>query len=294
MLDRTEFLSTGLVPTEPTTGDCGICLCDLTEPVKLPCRCGTIFDINCIKKWLSTPRRNTCPICKTELFALPEDEDANAGQDRRALVAEAIRSSQVATPEALERVQKFGVDTTTIPRSQWQRATAHAAHVLGQTYRVPMPSSPAVIRTKVIAANFVAMANLIPAFARAQGRVYDLQEAVDWETVLMALWNILGHRNNKTVDAANLAAKLRAETKDSLEHLFRKDDVHVLAPLFTYSDPSIPNPHYDDLELMLSYLAQCCWRTRREEDELAAKEKENAAVKRRAQVQKTKESCAIM
>lgn len=51
---------------EKSSGECGVCLSDLSsgEVAKLPC--SHRFHIPCIKKWL-TQCKNTCPICYVPL-----------------------------------------------------------------------------------------------------------------------------------------------------------------------------------------------------------------------------------
>ena len=289
MPTRAEFLATGLVPatlSNQTVEDvCGICTDDFSDPVKL--ECGHIFDSACIATWLKMPRRNACPTCRKRLFELPEHEDPGVGHDRREQIAAAIRTSQVAEPNALSVVEAYGIDTSNVNTASFQRATAHAASYLGEEHHPGLPqhvSGPGVIRNGWLNAGFLAMGNLIPGLARAQGRAYARRQSADWILVLTHLWCILQNQNGKRYDALILPTKLRGDVEAQMRRCYR--DVDEIDCFF--------GPLVDDLDILLNYLTVCCWTSWREEEAIAAKKAETEAARRRARKEAKQSPCAIM
>ena len=297
MPTRSEFLATGLVPVtlsqQATEDVCSICTDDFSDPVKL--ECGHIFDSACIETWLKMPRRNACPTCRKRLFDLPEHEDPGVAGDRRAQVAAAIRTSRVAEPNALNIVEAYGLDTGRVSTSSFQRATAHAASYLGERHRPALPqhvSGLAVIRTDWLNAGFLAMGNLIPALARAEGRAYTQRQSIDWILVLTHLWCLLQSRNGDSCDALIMPAKLRQDLQAKMRTYY--SDVEHIEFFFRHEDTRVAAPLSDDLDILLNYLIVCCWTSRREEEAIAAKKAEADAARRRARKGATKSPCAVM
>jgi hypothetical protein len=277
---RYDFLKSGLVPyTVPPEceDDCAICGSAYSNASKLPC--GHVFDYDCIKKWLSMKGRNTCPMCKTVLFSLPEDEDRNFGQDRREFVVTALRRSGLNEGDVLTSIEKFDCSPPSIPALQ--RATAHASQFLAhdpRTNDAASMSGPVIVRTQDLLASFIAMGNLIPALAIAQGREYGRQDATDWKLVLGRLWHILKSLDGKKLDALVMPVKLRKEVKKLLEGCY--SDAAAISFLFVYADLSHSNPRYDDLQLLLNYLTMRCWMMQRDEEASEARRKDEKAKKR--------------
>eukprot|EP00952_Eustigmatos_sp_NYUAD-ZCMA_P014103 55346-Eustigmatos_ZCMA.PRE.1 len=48
--------------TEDKEGECCICRDPLTEPVFTPC--GHVLDVDCLRRWMSSGPRRTCPVCR--------------------------------------------------------------------------------------------------------------------------------------------------------------------------------------------------------------------------------------
>ena len=250
--------------------------------------------------------RNSCPLCKLMFFSLPTDEDATFGAARREQVTAALRASGLTERDANIAVQRYGARTPTI--SEMQRAAAHASHYLAQDLR-PIAGSRveesgssellsvsglARISVDYISANFITMSNLIPALAAAQGRAYSQQQAQEWKLLLTHLWTTLKEQDGKKIDALVLAAKLRKELKTRMKKFY--SDVDYIDFFFTYSDPTVSNPCFDDLELLLNYITLRCWMAQREEEEAnVAKLKEAKTKRREARTEPKKQiSCVVM
>jgi hypothetical protein len=294
MQTRDSFLATGLVPCIPREDeeDCVICGEPYTDPVKLR-PCGHVFDGVCVQKWLMMKSRNTCPLCKIELFTIPKNEDLQVGQPRHELAVVALRNSGLNNTETLTSIEKFGCSPPSIPALQ--RATAHATGFLAsapQTNDARGLSGPAVIRTQSLFASFIAMGNLIPAMAAAQGRPYGRRDSADWKLVVCQLASILAREDGKKFDAMVMAAKLRKELRKQLNGLY--SDANYITFMFVYSDPLRPNEPYEDLQALLDYLTLCCWKIQRQEEIDARRlqgQKERARQERKAG---KKGGCAVM
>ena len=308
MPNRAEFLATGLLPVTSSNfakETCSICTLELTEPVKTLCK--HVFDFTCLEKWLTMKGRNTCPTCRKALFALPGDEDYDVGSDRRGHVIAAVRTSRVSDSAALSVIQLFGADLRTVTASAFQKATAHATQYLAQPNRTgpgdligpsgtsqpQRVSGRAVIRPQKIIASFLAMANLVPALARAQNRRYTDQQVSDWELAMTFLWHLLQTQDGKKEDVSALPVKLRLDLLDRLMSKYR--DAGNIEFFFEYTDPSVENPFFDDLDLLLDYLAVCCWSVRQAEEAEMIRQKANHGGQHRAQKDpKGKKPCAVM
>ncbi|KAL1617810.1 hypothetical protein SLS54_007589 [Diplodia seriata] len=75
-LHRTRLIADALTPALPRPDDptCPICLDAYgkdADTAALPCK--HVFDRACVREWLQEPPRNTCPVCRYEVW--PEDED---------------------------------------------------------------------------------------------------------------------------------------------------------------------------------------------------------------------------
>ena len=310
MPTRAQFLSTGLVPIVSSNfakddQSCAICSCDFSDAVRLPC--GHKFDGSCISKWLQMDSRNTCPFCKTKLFDLPAREDRGAGNDFRDQVAAAIRTSRVSERDALNVIETYGCDTSTVAVASFQRASAHASHHLGQNnratpgalYQFPgtaipvLIDGPAVIRTEKIAASFLAMGNLIPALARAQGRAYTRQQSADWTLSLRHLWYVLRQRNGKRDDVVDLSYKIWIKVQEMLSNFY--SDAGTKEFFFQYSVGGPRNLLREDMMLLLDYLTLVFWTIRKEEDAVAEKEADAEVIRRMGgKWQKPKSRCTVM
>jgi hypothetical protein len=251
--------------------------------------------------------RNTCPLCKTQLFDLPAEEDRGAGHNLRDQVAAAIRTSQVSERDALNVIETYGCDTSTVAVASFQRATAHASHHLGQYNRATpgalhqfpgtaiavLIDGPAVIRTEKIAASFLAMGNLIPALAIAQGRAYTRQQSTDWTLSLRHLWYVLHQRNGKREDVVDLSYRIWIKIQEMLSKLY--SDAGTIEFFFQYSEDGPRNLLREDIMLLLDYLTLVCWSIRKEEDAVAEKEADAEVIRRMGgKWQKPKSRCSVM
>ena len=244
-------------------------------------------------------------MCKAKLFVLPSDEDPVVPVERREQVANALRALRLGERNAAEIVETYGSNLFTV--SQLQRATAHATHYLGQD-RQPgagstvqehgsldrlFASGPAVIRAQHLSANFVAMANLIPAFAAAQGREFLRRQKSDWSLIMRHLWISIRSQDGKKGDALVMAAKLRETVESQLKGCY--SDIDYCDFFFRPADPSVAIPCKDDLDLLLSYVTLRCWSIQRDEDNQAAQRREVKAKRHEARKEpKMKSPCGVM
>lgn len=295
MPNREEFLHTGLVPLINVNinedDECAICSCDYTDPVKLS-SCGHVFDKHCIEQWLSMDGKNICPMCKAKLFDLHQaEDDREPGYERRALINQALRTSRMSEPGAVDFINRYGVSAPN--ESRLQRATAHALYYLTQGLSadgsiriqgsdmtgIPLVSGPARFEAELLSAPFIAMANLIPALSAAQGRQYNAQQARDWQLCLTHLWPILKARDGKKIDALVLAATLRRKLREELLSCY--SDIDFMDFFFECGDPSVVNHFSIDLDVMMNYLTLRCWIVQRDHEAVAAKKKSLEATKKK-------------
>lgn len=295
MPSRLDFLTNGLVPVNTTRDqECSVCLEELTKAVQIPA-CRHIFDHDCLSRFLNQKGRNTCPNCRTKLFDLPNDEVLVVPTDRRTLIANAIRNSRLGEQNADVVVSSYG--STGYNVSDIMRSTAHATRFLGSGSSIAPGSDyvdprtnegltitgPAVIRAQVLSSRFVAMANLIPAYATAQGRAYSADQTNDWRGIMTELWRLIKSRDGKKYDVSAMPAKLREAVEQHLAAQF--SDFGLSDFLFRYVDPNRTSPHYEDLQLLLNYLTLCCWEAQRaeqrqEENRVAAQKAAKESKKR--------------
>ena len=223
------------------------------------------------------------------------DEDPGVGEDRRQQISAALRTSGLGEYGATSSLETYGC--TFVVAADIQRATANACTYLGEysrSTRFAGISGPASISARDISANFIAMSNLIPAFASAQGRAYTRQELKDWKLVVTHLWALLKARNGKKYDALVMPSKLRKDLKTDLSRFY--SDVENIAFFFTYADPSYPNPCFDDLDMLLAYLTRRCYVVQRGRVEMAdrARHAGSGAPPRTGPLRRDEPSCVIM
>ncbi|KKY21376.1 putative ring finger protein [Diplodia seriata] len=88
-LHRTRLITNALTPALPRPDDptCPICLDPYgkdADTAALPCR--HVFDRECVSEWLREPGRNTCPVCRYEVWPEEESEDEEEEGDVPPLV----------------------------------------------------------------------------------------------------------------------------------------------------------------------------------------------------------------
>lgn len=311
MPSRAQFFSTGLVPvhssTLPKVEECSICTCEYSDAVKIS-SCGHIFDKACIAKWLNMDAKNTCPLCKCNLFDLSADEYRGPTYNLHIQVREALRASRIAERDALNLIETHGVNIEIISTSMFQRAAAHANHYLADSVR-PRPGSlilppreqayvnidgAALISCDAIAAGFLAISNLIPALAAAQGRAYNEQQKLDWELTMTYVWQELRKRNVQRIDVLDFAHVFDTAARAALGRHY--SDIDTMEVIFTYAVDGPRNLQREDFHLVLHYLAVLCWTAHCENEAHEKKKAEAEAARRiaRRKGQLVTRDCVVM
>jgi hypothetical protein len=207
---RASFLATGLVPVQKATDAYSICLTEpMDSPVQLPCE--HTFCKSCITEWLNQPDRNSCAMCRKTLFSIEEEEAAaNVGPDnaRRQQAARALRVSGLGSivtvgtpfPDAapFSTVETFDISVSA-NRNQLLRSAARALEVVSWN-TIPASNGPAHFFLNALAADLIAMGNILKHMAIQEGRPY-ATEGNPWGKIVAAVWTILLPKAGKDIDA---------------------------------------------------------------------------------------------
>lgn len=276
---QADFVATGLVPVPITTpsqeqDDCPICVCPLTTPVKTPCN--HVYDRDCIETWLGA-KHNTCPLCKTVLFHAQQQQQQRSHRSaRQQQISTALQTSNVLSREP--PFANFG--STEYNLSSLQRSVAQAsfalgrgrAPVAGEWVQVEAPGvlvrvvGPCVIDVQTLSPALIAMANLLPALAHAEGRGFDAATKSGWEVVCRALWLEITAMTGRKIDAMVLPSMLKMKTRDAVEKQQRGG-----AAMSFFEMTGSNGECFDTL---LNFLAFRAWETQQESEkrEAAARE----------------------
>ena len=273
---RASFFANGLVPVTPSADqaqeECSICTMSFTNPVKLSC--SHTFCKACVVQWLNMKGKNTCPSCRHELFALPQDESLTVSQNRQARVTVALRTSGLVLHGTPRHIDTFG--STEFQPYRLQRATASAVRFLAEYGSVAQLVGPAIIEPTHLSPYFVAMGNLIPAFAAAEGREYTHDQRQDWRALLLRLWPVVAQRKSTPgIDAMVMPGVLSNALHEKMGCV-----EHNITHLSFFENNG-------DLQTHLNYLTHCA-RQRHEEKAGAQRMREARARDRRRGV------CIIM
>ena len=264
MPTRSEFLQTGLVPilSKSTNSDeCAICCSELTDPVQTPCN--HLFDRACITQWLSGEKHNTCPLCKTVLFDLPPEETMTRAERRRHQVSQALFASNVISRQP--PFDDFG--STRYDVSSLQRAVAHASYCLnynqpfptvGEPIQVDVPgvfyqfAGPCEFELRPLTSALIAMANLLPALAEAQGT--PIAGGMDgmWRLVCQDLLGELRGLSGRKMDASVLPAMLKNSTRRAM---LKRGQSGWEAALGFFED----GPDAEWFDMLVSYVVFRAW-----------------------------------
>ncbi|KAL1640993.1 hypothetical protein SLS58_006435 [Diplodia intermedia] len=103
---RTRLIANALTPAPPAPDDpnCPICLDAYArdaDTAALPCR--HVFDRACVSAWLQEPPRNTCPVCRFEVWREEEDEEGEGEGEVQAPPLVFVPNVPVATLGAAAR-----------------------------------------------------------------------------------------------------------------------------------------------------------------------------------------------
>lgn len=263
---RAVFLSTGLVPIPlpsfTTLEDCNICFDALTYPVQTPC--GHIFCLEHITEWLTRDGKNTCPMCRKELFTLPSDESLRVPSIRRERVAQALRIAGL-TPGSEIRLDDFGGEGMYFSVPQFQRAIAASNMALVQGLHLPDGAATSISRTH-LAPHIVSMGNLLPSWALLSERPYTAEQRATWCRIVAQTWYAVCCLDNGQVESAEymFAALERRVRVGFLRQIASGDS--DLAGFFDES--AGPDSRAGDLGTLFAYLVQLgVERVRRERQE---------------------------
>jgi hypothetical protein len=150
-------------------------------------------------------------MCRKTLFSIEEEEAAaNVGPDnaRRQQVARALRASglggtvTVGTPfpdaAPFSTVETFDTGVS-VTRGQLLRFAARALEVVTWN-TIPASTGPARFFVDTLAANLIAMGNMLKHMAAQEGRPYPA-EGNPWGKIVAAVWKFLAPKAGMDVDA---------------------------------------------------------------------------------------------
>jgi hypothetical protein len=248
---RASFLATGLVPVQNanTTDACSICLTDPDSPVQLPCQ--HIFCKSCITEWLSMEAKNSCAMCREILFTFEATAIGGPDNARREHAGRALRASGLAsiatvgTPFAdnapFSTVETFDISVSAT-RNQLLRSATRALEVVSWN-TIPASTGPVRFFLDTLAANLIAMGNMLKAMAAQEGRPYPTK-GNPWGKIVAAVWKILLPKAGKDDDALVVPAMVMRSLRT--QFVFQMD-----SPVgFFFRDPAASR----DLEMLIATL----------------------------------------
>lgn len=292
MQTRDEFLATGLVPelSKAKVDDvCPICYCDFDTPVRTPC--SHLFCDPCLVRWLKTPLRNTCPICKHVFYEVPIEERISPDAIRQRNVAAALEASNLISRQP----PYYNYGFTDYNVSALMRASASATWSLGQG-ALPAPgqavpftngtsrvAGPCIIDIQNIAPAFIAMANLLPALADAQGTPW-CDWTPTWRATCEQLWSEIKALQGRKADAMVLPSVLKKHTRQALQ----KRDPSFDMRYFQY-------PLEGWIRKLLDWVAFTAWKAFQEKEKEAKAKRETKKKRKEArQEPKMRSGCGTM
>ena len=134
------------------------------------------------------------------------EEDCNANRAER--VNQAMRASGL-----IKREGKFSFRTFEIPFSEVR--DSEPLRMAGEEARKylitpsDLEAAPAVVDAKVLNTHVIAMANLLPALAKLEGRRYTEQQKSDWRAIVGNLWTSLKSQHGQVYDASSMPSQVR-------------------------------------------------------------------------------------
>ncbi|KAK5124078.1 hypothetical protein LTR85_002275 [Meristemomyces frigidus] len=131
----------------------------------------------------------------------------------------------------------------------------------------------AVVVTRVLNTRVIAIANLIPALAFADGRPYTDKQQADWNAMVGTFWAILVSQRGQVHDASQMVGQLRQEVRDHLQN----SNIDAVSFDRYNADSSLAA----DLESMLSYVTSVCAQQHADREKVKATLRERRSFARR-------------
>lgn len=270
--NRAAFLATGLVPVPVPSStlleDCNICFDALAHPVQTPC--GHVYCLEHITEWLTRDGKNTCPLCRKELFTLGNEEGLRVPSFRRERVAQALRISGLA-PGSEMRLDDFGGEGMHFTVPQFQRAIASSNIALAHGLPNPVEGAASISRTH-LAPHIISMGNLLPGWALVSQRPYTAAQRAAWGRIVAQTWYAVCCLDGQTEGADYVFAALERRVRAGFLGFVEGDD--DLAGFF--DENAGPDSRAGDLGTMFAYLVQLGVEKARREREGRRKSGRNA------------------
>ena len=282
----------------PSTGECVICLSSLRDPSTLSC--GHIFDKKCIERWLSTPGRDTCPLCN--LVHITSATAASIQQLTPEIASQWPRThvylNYASDYDARKPYRLEVLDSKNLPQVPRYRGTAeHSRSFLssrrnGKGGAVYTSEDKALIDIRNLEAQFLMMGNLIPKTFASR---YGSESFDDWKATLSTLWAVLKQRDGQKLKARGLAGELYKKVYNSIKIYPRQDDTgngvynverELMAPFFNHDSTSCKSETASDFDLLLDYVVHAFVEAYKFKKALTEREKQ-AEAERKAEKQRS-------
>lgn len=249
MQTRNQFLH-GLIPVTDLPEDiaeCAICFDDLNNAVEVCPK--HFFCQDCMTKWLTSKKCNTCPTCRRVLFDANAIERWRPDDNRVGILSVAMQNSQLLALDFAD----YGFDASRI--SLIHMHAAEACRYLSEDAHRPITTGKALIN-KDTGRHVLVMAKLLQGYAKATDRGYSGFQRRDWRLITEHLWKFVSHMDGQVFEGDNLA-RMAQDFRLAIAMSLRKDGVDThLGRFFLNNAPLESAP--GDLDTLLRYFVFQC------------------------------------
>lgn len=241
--------------------ECAICVDELTDAVEVCPK--HVFCRDCVTRWLTSKKSNTCPTCRRKLFDANAIERWKPEDNRVGTLSLAMENSQLLTLDFGE----YGFDASRI--SLVHMHAAEACRYLSQDAHRPITTGKALIN-KNTGCHALVMAKLLQGYAKATNRGYSGFQRRHWRLITERLCKFISHMDGTILEGVNLV-HMAQDFRFAIATSLREEGVDTQSGRFFLNNAPLESPP-GDLDTLLGYFVfQCTQAYEKREMEKAAR-----------------------